>query len=89
MITIQQNINFRVIDHLINLAAHDNVHPQVNAIAFSKLKEVKGRLLVKNDIIAVEMVRRIDRFLKAPEKYKISKAPIIPDGSPIGMDCLH
>ena len=89
LITIQQNINFRVLYHLMNLAAHDNVHPQVNAIAFAKLKELKGKLILKKDIIAIEMVRRIDKFLKAPEKFKISQVPKIPDGSPIGMECMY
>ena len=33
---VQQNINFRVLFHLMNLAAHENVHPQVNALANEK-----------------------------------------------------
>ena len=85
----QQNINFRVLYHIMNLAAHDSVHPQVNAYANLKLKELKGRLMVKSDAIATEMARRIDKFLKAPEKFKIIQAPKIPDGSPIGMECMN
>jgi len=86
---VQQNINFRVLYHMMNLAAHKNVHPQVNAIANLKLKDLKGRLITKGGAIAPEMVRRIDKFMKAPEKFEIIKAPKIPDGSPIGMDCMN
>ena len=86
---VQQNINFRVLYHLMNLAAHNNVHPQVNAIANLKLKELRINLLSKSDVYALEMVRRIDQFIKAPEKFEIIKAPKIPDGSPIGMDCMN
>ncbi|EAR00290.1 zinc-dependent metalloprotease [Maribacter sp. HTCC2170] len=86
---VQQNINFRVLYHLMNLAAHKDVHPQVNAIANHKLKELRMRLMTKSDIIAPEMVRRIDKFIKAPEKFEVIQAPKIPDGSPIGMDCMN
>jgi hypothetical protein len=73
----------------MNLAAHDKVHPQVNAIANLKLKELKGRLMTKSGAIAPEMARRIDKFMKAPEKFEIIPVSIIPDGSPIGMDCMN
>ncbi len=86
---VQQNINFRVLYHMMNLAAHDKVHPQVNAIANLKLKELKGRLMAKSGAIAPEMVRRIDKFMKAPEKFEIIPVSKIPDGSPIGMDCMN
>lgn len=86
---VQWNINFRVVYHLMNLAAHDKVHPQVNAIAFQKLKRLRQQLLAKNDPYPQEMIRRIDGFLKAPEKFQLIAAPKIPDGSPIGMDCMH
>ena len=39
--------------------------------------------------IGPEMVRRIDKFLKAPEKFEIIPVSIFPDGSPIGMDCMN
>lgn len=86
---VQQNINYRALYHVMNLAAHVNVHPQVNAIANLKLKELRGKLMLKTDVNAAEMIRRIDKFLKAPEKFEIIKAPKIPDGSPIGMDCME
>ncbi len=87
---VQNNINFRVLFHLMGLATEKSVHPQVNAIANSKLKALKSAVLKKGkDDISEEIVRRIDRFLKAPEKFEVLPAPNIPDGSPIGMDCFH
>ena len=86
---VQNTINFRVLYHIMNLAAHDDVHPQVNAIANEALKDLKTQLLAsgKNGI-SVEMVQRIDNFMKDPSKFKLIPVPQIPDGSPIGMDCM-
>ncbi|WP_273567067.1 zinc-dependent metalloprotease [Maribacter halichondriae] len=87
---VQTNINFRVLFHMMNLAAHDNVHPQVNAIANQKLKELKTSILTSGKKAeAAEMVRRIDQFYEKPENFKVLPSPKIPDGSPIGMDCFH
>lgn len=87
---VQQTINFRVLHHIMNLAAHKDVHPQVNAIAFETLKGIKKELLSNGkNTMAVEMVRRIDAFLSAPSKFKVIPSPKIPDGSPIGMKCMH
>ncbi|MEB8345595.1 zinc-dependent metalloprotease [Flavobacteriaceae bacterium KMM 6898] len=86
---VQQSINFRVLFHIMNLAAHDKVHPQVNAIASNKLMDIKSELVSKSrDAISREMVRRIDDFYNHPEQFKVIPSPVIPDGSPIGMDCL-
>ena len=87
---VQQNINYRVLFHLMNLAAHKNVHPQVNAIANQQLAALKTSLLSSGKSAnAIEMVRRINAFLKSPEKFKVIPTPKIPDGSPIGMGCFH
>ncbi|MFS4491580.1 zinc-dependent metalloprotease [Maribacter sp. 2308TA10-17] len=87
---VQQNINFRVLFHLMNLAAHKNVHPQVNAIANQQLMELKSILLTSGkNANAMEMVRRINAFYAHPDKFEVIPAPKLPDGSPIGMDCFH
>lgn len=86
---VQQTINFRVLYHIMNLAAHKEVHPQVNATANETLKSLKVYLLGNGkSSIAAEMVRRIDAFTKSPSSFKVIPAPKIPDGSPIGMDCM-
>ncbi|WP_420322413.1 zinc-dependent metalloprotease [Flagellimonas sp.] len=87
---VQRTINFRVLYHIMNLAAHKEVHPQVNAIAHEALRSLKVTLLSNGrNPISAEMVRRIDAFNKAPNDFKVISAPKIPDGSPIGMDCFH
>lgn len=87
---VQRNINYRVLFHLMNLAAHDAVHPQVNAIANAQLTALKAALMSKGkDANAMEMVRRINNFYAHPDKFEVIAAPKLPDGSPIGMDCFH
>ncbi|MEO0901373.1 MAG: zinc-dependent metalloprotease, partial [Bacteroidota bacterium] len=86
---VQNTINYRVLYHLMNLAAHSKVHPQVNGLAMQHLKEVRKDLLGGTKTPASqEMVRRMDAFIKEPKTFKVIPAPKIPDGSPIGMDCL-
>ena len=87
---VQTNINFRVLFHLMNLAADQKVHPQVTAIAYQKLRNLKSSLLAGGkSATSAEMVRRINRFMEEPEDFKVIPTPKIPDGSPIGMDCFH
>ena len=86
---VQTNINFRVLFHLMNLAADQKVHPQVTAIAYQKLRNLKSSLLAGGkSATSAEMVRRINRFMEEPEDFKVIPTPNIPDGSPIGMDCV-
>ncbi len=85
----QTNINFRVLHHLMNLAAHKGVHPQVNAIANAALLKLSVSSLGLGDANHMEMARRINAFTKNPDKFEIIAAPKLPDGSPIGMDCFH
>ena len=86
---VQNTINFRVLYHIMNLAAHNQVHPQVNAIAHQTLSELKTQLLSNGkNAISTEMVKRIDAFTKKPSDFKLIPVSKIPDGSPIGMDCM-
>ncbi|SFC18713.1 protein of unknown function [Flagellimonas taeanensis] len=86
---VQNTINFRVLYHIMNLAAHDDVHPQVNAVANETLKSLKTQLLGSGkSAISAEMVKRIDNFMEEPSEFKLVPVPDIPDGSPIGMDCM-
>ena len=87
----QTIINFRVLFHIMNLAGHTNVHPQVNAIASQKLNELNIQLIKDSgsNAISAEMVKRIKTFREHPELFKVIPSPKIPDGSPIGMSCFH
>ncbi|MEJ2163147.1 MAG: zinc-dependent metalloprotease, partial [Robiginitalea sp.] len=86
---VQQVINFRVLQHLMSLANHTAVHPQVNAAAHASLSGLKASLLKSKEAGAMEreVVRRINRFETHPEEFRVVEAPKIPDGSPIGMAC--
>lgn len=87
---VQMNIAFRGLFHIMNLAQHTDVYPQVNAIANQTLNTLKSELLkAGKNAVRSEMVRRIDRFMDKPEKFEVIPAQKIPDGSPIGMDCFH
>ncbi|MEH6514625.1 MAG: zinc-dependent metalloprotease, partial [Maribacter arcticus] len=57
----QTTINFRVLFHIMNLAGHTEVHPQVNAIASQKLKELSFQLAKDSgsNAIYAEMIKRI------------------------------
>lgn len=87
----QTIINFRVLLHIMNLADHTNVHPQVNAIASQKLKELRSQFSKDSgsNAISAEMVKRINAFDEHPELFKVIPSPKIPDGSPIGTTCFH
>ena len=86
----QQNINFRVLFHLMNLASHTAVHPQVNGIANQVLKKLAIQFSGSyGKPIEGEMSRRISNFYEHPEQFKVIATPKIPDGSPIGMACFN
>lgn len=87
--TVQTSINYRVLFHIMNLAAHQGVHPQVNALANEKLKELRALFVTSQKADLKEMVRRIDHFNKERDEFKVIPVPKIPDGSPIGMDCAN
>ncbi len=86
---VQATINYRVLFHMMNLAAHEEVHPQVNAIANKKLLEVRAMMASSANADQKEMVRRIDAFNEDRDEFKVIPVPQIPDGSPIGMDCAN
>lgn len=86
---VQNNVNFRALFHLMNLAASDEVHPQVNAIANLELKKLQNSTSITDVAIKEEIKRRINEFYEYPNSFKVIPTPKIPDGSPIGMDCFH
>ncbi len=86
--SVQTAINYRVLDHLIKLAATAETNPEVNAVSNSRLRTLRSQLMgLDPDKDNEEMVRRIDRYFKDPGKFESAKALKIPDGSPIGMNC--
>ncbi|MFT5673017.1 MAG: hypothetical protein ACI9JT_001658 [Polaribacter sp.] len=88
---LQNVINIKVLEQLFYVASSKNQYQQVNAIVFFKLDEIKLILQNKNavgvqKIYDAAMVKMIEGFIKKPTLFKKTKAPQIPDGSPIGSD---
>lgn len=87
---IQNTINYRVLYHIMQLAANKDVHPQVNAIAGNFLDTLRKRWAsATTGVNESEMERRILAFQERPETFKVPEVPKIPDGSPIGTDCMQ
>ncbi|PQJ80906.1 zinc-dependent metalloprotease [Polaribacter porphyrae] len=86
---LQNVINVKVLEQLFYLSTYKNQYKQVNAIVIFKLDEIKSILKNKKSentqkIYDAAMIKMIDGFLKNPTSFKKSRAPKIPDGSPIG-----
>ncbi len=89
MIEVGHLTGFRTLYHIMVLASSDKVHPQVNMIANEKLLLVKNKLEGQDLMYAREIIRKIDKFYEFPAQFQVLPSPKIPDGSPIGMDCLN
>jgi hypothetical protein len=86
---IQHTVKANVLKHLMSLSVNKQAYLQVNAIAYAKIKELIPILERKSTDVTDEMYNKyyldqINRFIKAPEKFKVLSSPKIPDGSPIG-----
>lgn len=83
---IQEVVNWQVMQHLIQVAASNEVYPQARNSAMKKLQKISIDFAGSNLLYTTEL----KRFFEDPSKYKAeTKAPQIPDGSPIGMDCAN
>ncbi len=92
--SIKELVDWQVLQHLMRLAASEDVYPQVKATIIEELqylrtdiiKDTKGEFFSLGKTMAIEL----KHFFEDPSKYKVKVvAPKIPDGSPIGMDCFH
>ncbi len=84
---IQNTINYNVLQHLFNLAAHKNAIHQVKAITNSTITSLEAWLESNsnNEVFRSQLLLEIKQFKEHPELFKpMVQAPKIPDGSPIG-----
>ncbi|WP_028375254.1 zinc-dependent metalloprotease [Leeuwenhoekiella sp. MAR_2009_132] len=81
---VQQTINYRVLEHLKQLAVNTNAIPQVKAETMAILADLALKMADAGDANERYMSQEITRFIKYPEEFKPVSAPKIPDGSPIG-----
>ena len=88
---IKRNVDFVVIDHLMNLAVNENTSPAVQSIAMYKINELDKKFMRKNakgsraeahrDMIK----KRLENFIEQPDSFKPMEIPNAPPGSPIGL----
>ena len=88
---LQNVVNTQVLNQLFYLAANENSYQQVKAIVNAKLDDITKFLKTLKSsgvqkMYDTELIKNIDSFKKNPSKFKKTKTPKIPDGSPIGMD---
>ena len=87
---VQNAINYNVLQHLMNLAAHKDVTPAVKAGAFLKITQLQRwfsdkKQRSRNNTMHQQYSRDIAQFLKDPTQFTtLPVAPQIPDGAPIG-----
>ena len=88
---LQNVVNMQILNHLFALAANEANYSQVNAIVNSNLDKIGSFLRTKKSkglqkMYDNQLIKSISDFKKDPSKYSKTKAPKIPDGSPIGME---
>jgi hypothetical protein len=91
---IQRTVNMVLLADLMSLASGERASNQVRAIAEAKLAELKGWLILQQDLARDESQKaylayaanQIKRFQEDPKKMNLSKPNDPPDGQPIGMD---
>ena len=90
---IQDVVNWQVLQELMYLASNEQSLPQVTeTILFEmmRLKVVLGERSKATDPRYILMKKEVEGFIGNPKGYKKKvNAPKIPDGSPIGMQCME
>ncbi|WP_281990306.1 zinc-dependent metalloprotease [Aquimarina aggregata] len=87
---IQNTIGNNILKHLISLNINKNTYPQVNAISYMKIIEIKeylnGLSIGDPQMKSYKnyYIKQINDFLEHPDQFKVLSSPKIPDGSPIG-----
>lgn len=89
---IQKLVNWQVLQHLMKVASHKESYPQVTETVLFEMMRLKTYLgdgPRATNPTAILMKKEVEGFIGNPKGYEAkTKAPKIPDGSPIGTDCL-
>ncbi|WP_299220383.1 zinc-dependent metalloprotease [uncultured Aquimarina sp.] len=86
---IQHTVKSNTLKYLMNLSVNGNSYPQVRALAYASLNNVRYLLSAdkrkdSNTVYNDYYLKQIQDFMTKPERFKIVPSPKIPDGSPIG-----
>jgi len=90
---IQRVVNSVLLYRAMQLAVHERALPQVRAIAFSQLDELREWLAQQVKVIQDEdqkshfifALSEIARFLEDPQEFRFAEPMMAPPGAPIGM----
>ncbi len=90
---IQKLVNWQTLQHLMQLASDKESYPQVTETILFEMMRLKTYLSEggrATDPAAILLKKEIESFIGNPMSYKTkTEASKIPDGSPIGMDCME
>ena len=74
-------------------ASHKQSYPQVTETVLFEMMRLKTYLgdgSRATDPTSIMLKKEVEKFIGNPKGYEAKvKAPQIPDGSPIGMDCFY
>jgi hypothetical protein len=84
----QETINFKVLSSLLNAANAPTISPLAAAGLHASINEIRAFYVKKPSVFANYLIHTIDQFKSNPGEWKPMQTPTIPDGAPIGMDCL-
>lgn len=88
---LQKIVNWQVLQELMALSSHKESLPQVTEIILFEMMRLKTVLGERaTDPNSILMKKMVEKFIGDPKGFeKKIIAPKIPDGSPIGMDCMN
>jgi hypothetical protein len=84
----QETINFKVVSALLNVLNAPSISPLAAALVQASVQKIRANYSLKPTAMAKYIVQTIDQFKANPNDWKPMQTPNIPDGAPIGMDCL-
>ena len=84
----QETINFKVVSSLLNVLNAPTISPLAAAEVMESVQKIRSYYGKNPSTMAKYIVQTIDQFKANPNDWKPMQTPIIPDGAPIGMDCL-
>ncbi len=84
----QETINFKVVSALLNTLNAPSISPLAAAQVQVFVQKIRANYSLKPTAMAKYIVQTIDQFKANPNDWKPMQTPNIPDGAPIGMDCL-
>ena len=94
---IARIVQYRILDHLMKLGMDERAIPQVKAIVYATLNRLEAWLKTRQQPPVSSAFRihnqycqdQIELYKRSPEKWKPGPLQEMPDGSPIGMECMH